>query len=164
MLVAAAVAAVAVARAADFHVVAVGEMRNVMQRGDLSAAVDLRQLSNIQNLYALGPIAGLKGEITVWDSRPSIARIVAGEVKTSERNDVGACFLVYASVPAWQEVAIPEEVKDAAQLETFVSKTAERLKIKGAHAFPFAVKGKFERVTFHVVDKTDDAPHSREKA
>ena len=157
-----ALAAVAAALAGRVDVVTVGEMRTVMQKGDLSAAIDLRKLSDVEHLYALGPVEGLKGEVTVWDGRPSIARVVDGKVRTSEGYDVKACFLVYAQVRSWHEVAIPDDVRDAEQLEAFVARAAARLGIDVARPFPFAVRGTLAQVGFHVVNKTDDAPHSRE--
>lgn len=65
-------------------------------------------------------------------------------------------------VSSWHEVAIPDDVRDAEQLEAFVGKAAEKLKL-GGRPFPFAVKGTFEKVAYHVLNKTDDAPDSREK-
>jgi acetolactate decarboxylase len=134
-----------------------------MQKGDLSAAIDLRKLAKIKHLYALGPVEGLKGEVTIWDGKPSIARVADGKVATSDRFEVKACFLVYASVPAWQEIAIPSNVRDLEQLEAFVAQAAAKAKLDVHRPFPFAVRGKFEKLAFHVVNKTDDSPHSREK-
>ncbi len=154
--------AVAAEPAGRVEVVAVGEMRTVMQKGDLSATIDLRTLADLKHLYALGPVEGLKGEVTVWDGRPSIARVVDGEVRTSGRYDVKACFLVYAQVRSWHEVSIPDEVRDAGQLEAFVAGAARRVGVDPGRPFPFAVKGTFAKVAFHVVNKTDDEPHSRQ--
>lgn len=159
------VASMAMAIAADppafVEVVAVGEMRTVMQKGDLSAAIDLRKLSKAKHLYALGPVEGLRGEITIWDSKPSIARVEDGKIAISDSFDVKACFLVYAEVGSWHELAIPDDVRDAEQLEAFVSNAAAKLKLVG-RPFPFAVKGTFEKLAYHIVNKTDNAPHSRE--
>lgn len=144
------------------EVIAVGEMRAVMQKGDLSAAFDLRKLSKAKHVYALGPIEGLQGEITVWDSKPTIARISDGKIQISDKSDVKACFLVYSQVESWHEMPIPDEVQTLEQLEAFIPKAAKKQKIDGARPFPFAVKGRFARVSFHVVNKTDSLPHNRE--
>lgn len=46
--------------------------------GDRAAHLDLRTLKSRQHLYGIGPIEGLTGEVTIADSRPSLARIGAG--------------------------------------------------------------------------------------
>lgn len=145
------------------EVIAVGEMRTVMQKGDLSAAFDLRKLSKSKHVYALGPVEGLRGEITIWDSKPSIARISDGQIQISDQFDVNACFLVYARVESWHEMPISDEVQTLEQLEAFIAKAAKQHKLDGARPFPFAIKGKFARVSFHVVNKADNLPHNREQ-
>lgn len=141
----------------------VGEMRSVMRDGDLSGTIDLQRLSKRKHLYALGPVEGLKGEITIWDGKPSIAQVRDGAIGVSESFEFKACFLVYAQVASWQEVPIPYEIKDEKQLAEFVPEAAKKLGIGVKRPFPFAVKATPKKVTFHVVNKTDDGPHSREK-
>ena len=105
----------------------VGEMRKVMREGDLTATIDLNRLSKMQHLYALGPIEGLRGEVTIWDSKPSIARIIDDKVTTTESFQNKACFLVYANVEAWEEVPIPQEISNEKTLEKWLEQTATRL-------------------------------------
>lgn len=145
------------------EVLSVGEMRKVMQDGDVSAAIDLRRLAETKHLYALGPVEGLKGEVTVWDGKPSIALIRDGKISISDSFEFKACFLVYAQVQSWHEVAIPEEISDEEQLENFVAQAAVKqgLDVKGP--FPFAVKATPKKVAFHVVNKTDDSPQTGKK-
>lgn len=145
------------------EVIAVGEMRTVMQKGDLSAAIDLQKLSKTKHVYALGPVEGLRGEITIWDGQPSIARISDGKIQISEKFDVRACFLVYSQVQSWHETPIPDEVQTLEQLEAFVAAAAKRLQIDTDRPFPFAVRGKIAKVSFHIVNKTDNLPHNREQ-
>src|SRR5579862_8273787 len=105
----------------EVEVLWVGEMRKVMLDGDLSAAIDLRKLANKKNLYALGPVEGLQGEVTVWDGKPSIARIRNKKLVTSDSFDFKAIFLVFAYVPQWHEQAVPEKVSSEKELEDFVA-------------------------------------------
>ncbi len=139
-----------------------GQMRKVMQDGDLSAAIDLRKLAKMKDLYALGPLDGLKGEVTIWDGKPSVARIRDGKVAISDSFEHKACFLVYAEVKSWQEVAIPDEIKDEKQLEEFVKGAGAEAGIEVKRPFPFLVKAAPKKVTLHVVNKTDDSPHTKE--
>ncbi|MGB0068284.1 MAG: hypothetical protein WBQ11_09570, partial [Isosphaeraceae bacterium] len=76
-----------------------GEQRKVVRDGDLTGRVDLTALAKRPHLYAAGPLEGLKGEVTVWDGKASLARWEAGKVVTTEEFKGKACFLVYAQVP-----------------------------------------------------------------
>src|SRR5690606_11178184 len=50
---------------AEIHIV--GEMRQVMREGKLDGVIRLDTLSHRANLYGLGPMAFLKGEIMILD-------------------------------------------------------------------------------------------------
>jgi hypothetical protein len=58
----------------------IGEMRKVMHQGDLTGHVDLRSLANRPHLYAVGPLEGLRGEVTIWDGKASLATLKNREV------------------------------------------------------------------------------------
>ncbi len=57
----------------------IGAQRDVLG-GDVSGKVALASLAGLPHLYALGPRAGVTGEITVLDGVPWIARVRAGRV------------------------------------------------------------------------------------
>ena len=46
-----------------------GALKNIMHKGDLSAKASLADYENIPNLYALGAIEHLKGEIQIFDGQ-----------------------------------------------------------------------------------------------
>lgn len=81
-------------RVKNRRVETVGAMRDVMQKGDLSARISLDALAGLPHLYALGPLEGLKGEITIFDGVPSIATVEAGEMRVTSGFDHKAPFLV----------------------------------------------------------------------
>jgi len=140
----------------------VGEQRLVVREGDLSGRIDLETLSKLPHLYAVGPVEGLKGEVTIFDGLPFITHVDNKNVAVDRSFRHKACFLVYAQVDRWQQVLVPESVKTASELEQFVWRAAfERLDV--SKPFPFLVKGKPARVQFHVVNKTDDLPHNPEQ-
>lgn len=141
----------------------VGEMRKVMRDGDLRAAIDLGLLAKTRHLYALGPVEGLKGEVTVWDGVPSIAQVREGKIAVAKSFAFKACFLVYAQVENWREVPIPAEIEDEKQFAEFVPRAAKKLGIDIQRPFPFAVKSTPSKVVFHIVHKTDDLPHTKER-
>jgi acetolactate decarboxylase len=148
-------------RDAGFMVKWVGAQRNVLQ-GDISGHIALASISSLQNLYALGPAEGLRGEVSIFDSVPSISRIVDGTLNIDTNFKVSACFLVYTQVSAWHRVTIPTAIVDEATLETHIVKVASELGIDVTQPFPFLMTATPARATFHVLDKRDGLTHTPE--
>src|SRR6516164_10404394 len=66
----------------------VGAQRETIVNGKLAAALDLRTLADRPHLYGLGPLAQLRGEMTIADSRPALARVGRdGMVKVTQSFD-----------------------------------------------------------------------------
>jgi acetolactate decarboxylase len=145
----------------DYTVKWVGAQRDVLQ-GDISGHIALTSVSGLQNLYALGPVERLRGEISIFDSIPSISRITDGGLATASDFNVSACFLVYVQVKAWRGVTIPIAIADEATLESYIVKAASELGIDVIEPFPFLINGTPERAMFHVLDKRDRLPHNPE--
>jgi acetolactate decarboxylase len=131
--------------------------------GRLAAAVDLRSLATTPHLYAIGPIEQLRGEVTIADSRPSLARVGPdGEVRVTESFEAGAPFLVWAEVPAWRTVPIPTEVRSFSDLEAFVPRAAQSSGLDPQQPIPFLIRGQHDLIEFHVINRIGDAPHGME--
>ena len=47
-----------------------GALKNMMHKGDISAKADLKEIENLEHIYALGALENLKGEIQIIDSKP----------------------------------------------------------------------------------------------
>jgi len=79
----------------------IGEMRKVMREGDLTGRVDLRSLAGRPHLYAVGPLEGLRGEVTIWDSKASLATLKKGEVSIdkADRRDFPESWPGFRNVP-----------------------------------------------------------------
>jgi acetolactate decarboxylase len=138
-----------------------GEMRNVMQKGNLDAHVDCGTLRGLRGLYALGPVEGLKGEITVLDGKPSVSTVRDGKPAVSDEWPK-ACFLVYVQVEGWQTTALPKDVVTLAHLQPVVLSAAKKAGLDVEKPFPFRLTGTPKRVDYHIVWKTDGLPHTRE--
>jgi hypothetical protein len=83
----------------------IGGMRDAIMIGRREATLDLRTLKEQSHLYGVGPIEGLTGEVTIADSRPSLARVGPDHrVHVTENFEAGAPFFVGAEVPAWRDV------------------------------------------------------------
>ncbi len=149
------------AEQAGFVVKSAGEMRNVMQKGNLAAHIDCADLRPLKHLYALGPVEGLRGEVTVFDGTPAVTTVEGGKPAVGE-SWPKACFLVYAQVPRWQSTPLPAGVGSLAELEPHVLAAAKKAGLDVDKPFPFLLSGTPAGVKYHVVWKTDGLPHTKE--
>jgi hypothetical protein len=101
----------------------VGAQRDVLA-GDVSGKIDLRTLASLPQLYTLEPREGLQGEVTVFDGRPSASRIVEGRIAVDASFDHHACFLVFATMAAWDETALAGPVRGVSELEVVLAEAA----------------------------------------
>lgn len=94
----------------SFKVEYKGALKNIMHLGDLSAKGSLSEFENVENLYALGAIENLKGEIQILNSEPYNSYVEKEEIKFDESYSKKATLLVYSIVENWITVQIPHNV------------------------------------------------------
>jgi acetolactate decarboxylase len=139
----------------------VGSQRQTIMTGDRAARLDLRTLKGRPHLYGVGPIEGMTGEVTIADSRPSLARVGADHlVHVTESYEAGMPFFVWAEVSTWQTQQLPDDVQTYAELEKFVGEAGARAGL--TQAFPFVMTGRRELIDFHIVNATPDTPPGKE--
>jgi acetolactate decarboxylase len=147
-------------RAQNVHIV--GAMKNVMRKGELFATIDIDTLSKETNLYGMGPVEYLKGEITVVNGRCFKSTVQPnGEMKVEETFEVKAPFFGYAQIEKWEEVQMPDSVHTIKQLENFLNaSTLER-----GRPYFFKLKGEVDFAKIHVVNlPKGSVVHSPEEA
>jgi acetolactate decarboxylase len=127
-----------------------GEMK-ATHAGDLSAHIKLESLQSLPHLYAVGPLEGMKGEISIFDSTPSIATVADQSVSTTKAWNHAAPFLVYAQVSQWSRVKIPASVTTTTELETFIVETAKKQGVDTVLPFPFKINCAPAALKYHVV-------------
>ena len=130
-----------------------GALKNIMHQGDLSSKIDLIDLEKLENLYALGAVEQLKGEILIMNSKPYISscdhkneshvvnKNLRKSLKVDKTFENHACLLVYSIVENWTSFTIPINLSYR-NLESFIENTA---KINGYNVdepFPFLISGK----------------------
>jgi acetolactate decarboxylase len=141
----------------------IGAQRETIMNGKLAAALDLRTLAKTAHLYGIGPIEELRGEVTIADSRPSLARVGPdGAVRVAESFETGVPFCVWAEVPAWRTVPIPPDVRSFADLEAFLPRAAAGLGLDPQKPVPFLVRGRQDLIEFHVLNRIGGAAHNME--
>jgi len=130
---------------------------SALKTGDLSSHANLADFQALENLYALGPVTRMGGEVTVFDSQPAVALVRDGKVTVSSAWDYQPPFFVYSQVPQWQAIALPEDVRDMAQLQLFIESTAAEHGIDLEQAFAFRVTAKATQLGYHVFNMPPDA-------
>ena len=111
-------------------------------------------------MNALGPLAALRGEVTVIDGRPFVSTVAAGQVAVEQSFGHGACFLVYAQVRRWRWTASRRPLAVAPDLDPILQRAATAAGLDADVPFPFRCEGRVAAATIHVLDKRDGLPHN----
>lgn len=129
-------------------------MKNTMQNGRLSGSISLDTIAPRKNLYGIGPLAYLNGELMVLDGVPYVSKVTSDSTMSVTQNfQVEAPFFVYGHVSEWQQLQLPEEVKDLETLENYLDKVfAEK-----DSPVVFRIKTKVSSATIHIVNLPPDA-------
>src|ERR1700757_4285975 len=79
----------------------VGAQKTIFTTGKAESVVSLEDLAGRKTLYAMGPIDGLDGEITIFDSKPSITKVRGKDYVVDNTFKHGAFFLVWTEQSKW---------------------------------------------------------------
>ncbi len=141
----------------------VGAQKDIFVSGKASSVVSLEDLTGRKGLYAMGPIDGLDGEITIFDSKPYITKVRGDGYVMDNTFKHGAFFLVWSEQSKWSDVPIPDNVKGYVDLQQFVKTQAQAAGIDVTKPFPFLLTGTPTEVSWHInVDRTEGKPITRE--
>jgi len=141
----------------------VGAQKDIFTSGKASSVVSLEDLAGHKGLYAVGPIDGLDGEITVFDSQPYITQVRGNDYTVDKTFKHGAFFLVWTEQTNWIEAPVPATVKGYVDLQRFVKAQAQAAGIDITKPFPFLLKGTPAEVKWHInVDRTEGKPITKE--
>lgn len=139
-----------------------GAMRNIMMRADLSAYASLDSLARQPNLYGLGPVAGLQGEIMVLNSKPYVCAVRSEKPVVTIDSTAKAAMFVYASVPRWKTVSIDARVNSFTDLERQLPDWCRANGYDSTKPFPFRIQGKVTKALCHVINWRSGALHTTE--
>jgi alpha-acetolactate decarboxylase len=133
-----------------------GVLKSIMMENKTEATVDLNDLKDEANLYALGAVAGLDGEILVLDSESLITKVAEDSFSISNDFNSKAALLVYANVKDWNSQTM-ESIQSIKELEAKLKQIAEDNKVTGA--FPFMIKGNVSKLNWHIVNGNNGGSH-----
>lgn len=140
-----------------------GALREMVRTGDISSKYDLKDLNNTKNLFAVGVLEDLKGEIQIFDSQPLNSFSNKKKIAYDKTFDKKATLLVWAVVPKWKTIEIPNMIKSLDQIEDFIETAALKNGIDISNPFPFRISGVVESLNWHIVDWNDNSKvHSHE--
>lgn len=128
-----------------------------LQSGDLSSKANLMDFATLPHFYAIAPVERMRGEVTVFDSKPAVATIRDGYVHVSDSWEQKPPFLVYSQVARWHESNLPNNVRTFAELEAYVAEAAKAQGIDTDKPFAFQVRAVPAKLNFHVFNMPLDA-------
>jgi acetolactate decarboxylase len=141
----------------------VGAQKDVFVSGKAASVVSLEDLAGRKGLYAMGPIDGLDGEITIFDSKPYITKVRGSDYVMDNTLKHGAFFLVWSEQSTWKDVPVPGTVKGYVDLQNFVKAQAQATRIDVTKPFPFLLAGTPVEIKWHInVDRTEGKPITKE--
>ncbi|MBD8018122.1 acetolactate decarboxylase [Kaistella pullorum] len=127
----------------------IGQMKNVMWKGELFGNIHLDTIANRKNLYGFGPVEYLAGEILIIDGKSYKSTVTSdAAMKVEETYDIKAPFFAYANISDWSEQSLPETVQNLEQLETYLDSITK----DSPRPFMFKLKGTVEQATVHIVN------------
>lgn len=124
-------------------------MKSVMWKGQLVGNINLDTISNKTNLYGLGPVEYLSGEILIIDGKSYKSSVVSDTtMKVEETYDIKAPFFGYANISKWTEQMLPDSILTIQKLEQFLEKVTK----PSTKPFIFKLSGTIEQARIHIVN------------
>jgi acetolactate decarboxylase len=141
----------------------VGAQKDIFKSGKAARVVSVEDLAGKKSLYAMGPVDGLDGEITIFDSKPYITKVRGNDYTLDTTFKHGAFFLVWTEQANWIDVPVPAMVKGYLDLQRFVKEQAQKAGIDVTKPFPFLLVGAPAEIKWHInVDRTEGKPITKE--
>jgi acetolactate decarboxylase len=127
----------------------VGAMRNVMWKGQLEGTIALDSLTGSGKYYGVGPLEFLRGELLMVDGKIFVSTVLSDStMKVENVRDAQAPFFVYAAVPQWKDVELPDSVNNLKALDSYLATLSNEDK----KPFAFKLEGRIDAASIHVVN------------
>lgn len=139
-----------------------GVLREIMREQKIGANADLQDYSDLSNLYAMGALEGLGGEILVLNSEPLNSMAKNGALVFDKSFDQKATLLVYSQVKDWERISIKATISNMEELQALIAKEAAAYGLNTSEAFPFMLKGDFQSIAWHVINAKEAEEQSHE--
>ena len=141
----------------------VGAQKDIFLTGKADSVISLETLTGQQGLYAMGPVDGLDGEITIFDSKPYITQVRGADYVMDSTLKHGAFFFVWTNQSTWRDIPVPGTVKGYKDLQQFVKTQAQAAGIDVTKPFPFLLTGTPKEIKWHInINRTEGKPITKE--
>lgn len=131
-----------------------GTLHTMMQQGQTRATSTLGELLPDPQVYAVGALADLSGEVTVVGGQAYLSYSGGvGGTRTEKPiiTNAGATLLVSAAVSNWQSVVTTAPIRYR-DLDRAIERLARDAGIDVRERFPFLIEGELEQLQWHVID------------
>lgn len=140
-----------------------GAQKNIFETGKAEAKVPVAAMSGSAAAYGVGAVAGLDGEITVFEGKPYVTKVRGNGFTLDNGHDHAAVFSVWTKNTQWRNEPVPAEVKTYLDLQRHVKARAAAAGIDTNQSFPFLLVGTPVELKWHInVDLTEGKPIDRQ--
>ena len=146
----------------DFLIRYQGAVKNVMQ-GKLEAKISLDSLESKKNLYGIGPIEGLKGEISIYNGELSVSTAKDGKEEINNDWDQKGVFLAYAVVSDWKSEEVDRPIARVMDIQTLIAQQSVKNGYFLNEAFPFRIETTVDTLDYHIIYKEGEMSHKEAK-
>lgn len=138
----------------SYNVKVAGKMSKIGKENRVDADI-LVDTINYTNLYALGPVENLRGEMIIWDNKRYIAALTDDKKPMVQKNtkNLKAIFLAYANVSKWDTLVIKDNIGSLQKLQILISKKASEKGMDTTKAFPFLMYARVAYGKGHIMFK-----------
>jgi acetolactate decarboxylase len=127
----------------------IGQMKDVMWKGELAGLIDLDTLNRKVHLYGMGPEEFLRGEILVVDGKSYKSNVLTNSTMLVEETfEVKAPFFAYTQISEWGERLLPDSIQSLKQVEGYLDQVTKSSK----RPFFFKILGMVDEATIHIVN------------
>lgn len=125
----------------------VSAMKNVMWKGELESTIHLDTISDKNNLYGIGPLSFLQGELLIIDGQSYVSKVLSDSTMVvTETYNVGAPFFVYANQKDWKINKVPSNIKSIKEFEEYITNLSKDYN----YPFVFKLMGTVNSAKIHI--------------
>jgi len=139
-----------------------GVLHEIMMEQKIGANAALDDFKKTPNLYALGALKGLTGEILIMNGDPVNSFSKGKEIIFDRSFSKEATLLVYSTVKTWTRVDLNLNTSGLMELQSIINQEALKAGIDINKAFPFLIKGKLSQIEWHIINATEAKEQSHE--
>lgn len=134
-----------------YNVTVFGSFKRMVHTGDATGKIALTSVPLSAGTYGVGALAGLTGEILIWNGKILVTdgKSISGATRPPGMNDQ-ATLLVFAQIDRRNETQVDRDMTQG-EFEQFVINTAQSKGIDIDKPFPYIVMGEIADYGWHVI-------------